>query len=72
VRLGNELSAATVELRRHDDQPRRLRLEKSVLTSPARIERLAAALGMVRPAREQIRVVWRAPAALARPRAEER
>jgi cell division protein FtsL len=65
VRLGYELSAATVELRRLDEEARRLRLEKSVLTSPARIEHLAQGLGMVRPAPEQIRIVWRAPAALA-------
>jgi cell division protein FtsL len=58
VRLGYELSSATAELRRLDEQARRLRLEKSVLTSPARIERLAIGLGMVRPTPEQIRVVW--------------
>jgi cell division protein FtsL len=66
VRLGYELSSITAEMRRLDEEARRLRLEKSVLTSPARIERLAAGLGMVRPAPEQIRIVWRAPAALAR------
>jgi cell division protein FtsL len=65
VRLGYELSSATAELRRLDEQARRLRLEKSVLTSPARIERLATGLGMVRPTPEQIRVVWGAPGALA-------
>ncbi len=70
VRLGYELSAATVELRRLDEEARRLRLEKSVLTSPARIERLAAGLGMVRPAPEQIRVVWRAPAEIRPPAAQ--
>ncbi len=67
VRLGYELSSITAELRRLDEQARRLRLEKSVLTSPARIERLAEGLGMVRPAPEQIRVVWRAPAELTHP-----
>jgi cell division protein FtsL len=65
VGLGYELSAATAELRRLDEEARRLRLEKSVLTSPARIERMAAGLGMVRPALDQVRVVWRAPASLA-------
>ena len=71
VRLGYELSAVTAELRRLDEQARRLRLEKSVLTSPQRIEHLAAGLGMVRPAPEQIRVVWRQPAAIAPPAAQK-
>jgi len=57
VRLGYELSAATAELRRVSEENRRLRLEKSVLTDPDRIERLAANLGMVRPSTDQIRVV---------------
>ncbi|HKE17799.1 MAG TPA: cell division protein FtsL [Kofleriaceae bacterium] len=70
VSLGYALSTDTAELRRLDEQARRLRLEKSVLTSPARIEHLAAGLGMVRPAPEQVRIVWRAPAAIARARAE--
>ena len=65
VGLGYELSTATAELRRLDEEARRLRLEQSVLTSPARIEHLAAGLGMVRPSTEQIRVVWRSPASLA-------
>lgn len=72
VRLGYELSSITAELRRLDEEARRLRLEKSVLTGPARIERLATGMGMVRPAPEQIRVVWRAPAQLARRKAESR
>jgi cell division protein FtsL len=57
VRLGYELSAASAELRRVSEDNRRLRLEKSVLTDPDRIERLAGNLGMVRPATDQIRVV---------------
>ena len=57
VRVGYALSSATAELRRLEEDNRRLRLERSVLTSPARIERLAAGLGMVRPGPEQIRVV---------------
>ena len=72
VRLGYALSSVTAELRRLDEQARRLRLEKSVLTTPARIERLAESLGMVRPSPEQIRVVWRAPAQLAHPPGEAR
>lgn len=57
VRLGYELSSASAELRRVSEENRRLRLEKSVLTDPDRIERLAASLGMVRPSTDQIRVV---------------
>lgn len=67
VRLGYELSTATAELRRLDQEERRLRLEKSVLTNPARIEHLATELGMVRPTPEQVRLVWRAPTALVPP-----
>lgn len=65
VRLGYELSAATAELRRLDEEERRLRLEKSVLTSPGRIGHLASELGLVQPDPDQIRIVWRAPAAIA-------
>ncbi|HUS63248.1 MAG TPA: cell division protein FtsL [Kofleriaceae bacterium] len=57
VRVGYALSSATAELRRLEEDNRRLRLERSVLTSPARIERLAVGLGMARPGPEQIRVV---------------
>lgn len=57
VRLGYELSAASAELRRVSEENRRLRLEKSVLTDPDRIERLAANLGMARATTDQIRVV---------------
>ena len=57
VRVGYALSSATAELRRLEEENRRLRLERSVLTSPERIERLAAGLGMTRPAADQIRVV---------------
>lgn len=59
VRVGYSLSAATAELRRVEEENRRLRLEKSVLTSPARIEKLAGDMGLTRPAPEQIRVVGR-------------
>jgi cell division protein FtsL len=65
VRLGYELSAATAQLRHAQEENRRLRLEKSVLTQPDRIEGLAAGLGMIRPGPEQIRAVG--PAAGAPP-----
>jgi cell division protein FtsL len=61
VRLGYELSATSAELRRLSEENRRLRLEKSVLTDPDRIERLAVSLGMARPTTDQIRVVGAAP-----------
>jgi cell division protein FtsL len=57
VKVGYALSSATAELRRLEEDNRRLRLERSVLTSPARIERLAAGLGMARPGADQIRIV---------------
>jgi len=62
MRLGYELSAASAELRRVSEENRRLRLEKSVLTDPDRIERLAANLGMARPTTDQIRVIHRGEA----------
>jgi cell division protein FtsL len=57
VRAGYELSKATTELRRVQEENRRLRLEQSVLTNPKRIERLARALGMKHPHSGQVRVV---------------
>ncbi len=57
VRVGYELSEARAELRELQEERNRLRLEESVLTNPARIERLANALGMVRPAPSQLRVI---------------
>jgi cell division protein FtsL len=62
IRLGYELSEASRALRAAQEDNRRLRLEQSVLTSPERIERLARAMGMVRPSAEQIRVVRAAEA----------
>lgn len=57
IRLGYELTDAVSELRRMEEENRRLRLERSVLTNPARIERLAFAMGMTRPVPGQLRVV---------------
>jgi cell division protein FtsL len=65
IRLGYELTDAITELRRLEEENRRLRLERSVLTNPARIERLARAVGMLRPAPGQIRVVGTAAAEVA-------
>ena len=70
VRRGYDLSAATGDVRRLAEENRRLRLERSVLTNPDRIERLAVGMGMVRPTPDQIRLV-RSPA-MARAGGQER
>ncbi len=57
IRLGYELSKATEELSRREEENRRLRLEKATLTNPDRIRRLAESLGMTQPGPAQIRVV---------------
>tara|TARA_R110002096_G_scaffold16898_1_gene57578 strand:+ start:20499 stop:20801 length:303 start_codon:yes stop_codon:yes gene_type:complete len=57
VRVGYELSEARGELRKLDEERNRLSLEESVLTSPGRIERIAASLGMVRPTPNQLRII---------------
>jgi cell division protein FtsL len=57
VQLGYELGDAMAELRRLEEEERRLELEEAVLTAPARIEKLAGELGMVRPPPAAIRVV---------------
>jgi cell division protein FtsL len=62
VRVGYELSAAAAELRHLEEAGRRLRLERSVLTGPERIDTLAAGLGLAPPLPEQVRIVGRAGA----------
>lgn len=57
VQLGYQLARATQELADNQEENRRLRLEKSILTNPARIRRLAASLGLTQPGPEQIRVI---------------
>ncbi len=57
IRKGYELAGARAELRTLQEENRRLRLEKSVLTAPARIEGLAKSLGMQQPGAGQVRVV---------------
>jgi cell division protein FtsL len=57
LHLGYELSRSRNELRLLREENRRLRVELSVLTNPARIERLARSLGMIEPMEGQIRVV---------------
>ena len=57
IRVGYDLSEARVELRKLQEERNRLRLEESVLTSPARIERIAVSLGMLRPSPNQLRII---------------
>ena len=57
IRLGYELTDSVAELQKLLEENRRLRLERSVLTNPERIERLARAVGMERPTTGQVRVV---------------
>ncbi len=69
IQLGYDLSKATEALTEEQEENRRLRLEKSILTNPERIRRLAAQLGMTPPGPEQIRVVRVPTPALAEPAA---
>ena len=57
IQLGYDLSRATDQLSRMQEENRRLRLEKSALTNPERIRRLAKSLGMSQPGPSQIRVI---------------
>ena len=57
IRLGYELSEQSADLRRLEQENRRLRLERSMLRHPDRIERHAQRLGMARPDPGRIRVV---------------
>lgn len=57
IRVGYELTEARSEMRKLAEERNRLRVEESVLTSPARIERIAASLGMVRPSPNQLRII---------------
>ncbi|GAB4565931.1 MAG: hypothetical protein Tsb0020_17180 [Haliangiales bacterium] len=69
IQLGYDLSKAIEALTDEQEENRRLRLEKSILTNPERIRRLAAQLGMAPPGPEQIRVVRAPTPALANPEA---
>ncbi len=62
VRLGYELAQEADALREVEEENRRLRLERSMLRHPDRIERHAQNLGMKRPDPDQIRVVPAVPA----------
>lgn len=66
VKLGYALGESTRERRRLEEEKRRLLVEKSLLRTPERIERLARdKLGMTRPEPERIRVVRRSGRVLA-------
>ena len=57
LRLGYELSDVRREVEVLREENRKLRLERSVLTNPERVERLARSLGMTRTQPTQVRVV---------------
>ncbi len=57
IRVGYELNEARTNLLKLQEERNRLRLEESVLTSPARVEQIATSLGMVRPAPNQLRII---------------
>lgn len=71
IRLGYDLSDALTELRHAQEENRRLRLERSVLTSPDRISGLAAQMGMHQPTEGQVRIVRPDASALAELRAPD-
>jgi cell division protein FtsL len=57
VQVGYQLGDVMQELRALEEEERRLDLELNLLTAPARIERVAGELGMVRPSPAAIRVI---------------
>jgi cell division protein FtsL len=57
IRLGYDLGRAMSDKRVQQEDNRRLRLERSVLTNPERIRKLAEARGMKQPSDGQVRVV---------------
>jgi|GEM_PF-526242 len=57
VQRGYDLTRTNNKLRRLQEDNRRLRLEKSLLTNPARIRRLARERGMRPPSTGQVRIV---------------
>lgn len=61
VRLGYQLSKQNEELRQLRETERKLELERATLTNPARINTLAAAMGMAPAPAAAIRVVPKAP-----------
>lgn len=66
IRTGYALSESRETLRKLREESNRLRLEESILTSPARIEELARALGMMHPTPEQLRIVRDEPSVAVR------
>ena len=57
VSLSYSLSTVSSELREAEEENRRLRLERSLLTAPARLEKMALELGLIHPDPAQIRVI---------------
>lgn len=54
IRKGYLLTELAKEVRKLSEENRKLRLERSVLTSPERIEKLAKLRGMVPPSPQQV------------------
>lgn len=61
VRLGYQLSKVNEDVRQQREAERKLELERATLTNPARINTLAAAMGMVPAPAAAIRVVPATP-----------
>jgi len=57
TRLSYALSEKTDVLQKEREKNRKLRLERSVLTMPERIEKLAKKMGMTSPRGDQVRIV---------------
>lgn len=57
LRLGYQLSRHSDQVKQLEEVRRRLELERATLTTPERIRRLAAELGMTSVAPDRIRIV---------------
>jgi cell division protein FtsL len=62
LQLGLQLSRESEHVRQLEEVRRRLELERSTLTAPDRIRRLATALGMTPVAPDRIRIIDAPPA----------
>ena len=62
LQLGLQLSRESEHVRQLEEVRRRLELERSTLTAPDRIRRLATALGMTPVAPDKIRIIEAPPA----------
>jgi cell division protein FtsL len=67
IRYSYELGEAMADLREAEEANRQLRLERSVLTDPERVRRLAEARGLRQPTAGQVRIVRARPQVAERP-----